>query len=218
MNTWQVVVADDHEMVRTGVRTLLERRLSCDVVGEAANGVEAIGLVRQFHPTVLVTDMVMPGMNGIEVVRQVCALTPRTHVVIFSMYSDEWYVREGLRAGAIGYVLKESLASELVTAVEYAIQGRRYVSSALSERILEAYALPVSREHRDSNQNLSEREREVLVLTAQGLTSGEIATSLAISPRTVESHRANMMRKLSLRTVSDIVRYALRHGLISLDS
>ncbi|MFV9504256.1 MAG: response regulator [Oscillochloridaceae bacterium umkhey_bin13] len=217
MSRWRVVIADDHELVRTGVRTLLEQELPCEIVGEAASGNEAITLVRDLSPHVLVTDMVMPGLSGLEVVRQVQQQAPATRVVVFSMHGDEGYVREALRAGATGYVLKESLSVELVTAIQYALDGRRYVSPLLSERILDAFAQPALQDSFDPYQRLTEREREVLLGTAQGRTSIEIAEQLAISPRTVESHRANLMRKLGLRTIADLVRYAVRRGLIALE-
>lgn len=218
MTRWRVVVADDHALVRTGVRTLLEQELPCEIVGEASSGSEAISLVRDLSPQLLVTDMVMPGLSGLEVVRQVQQQAPATRVIVFSMHGDEAYVREALRAGATGYVLKESLSIELVTAVQHAIEGRRYVSPLLSERILNAFAQPLqTADIFDPYQRLTEREREVMIGTAQGHTSIEIAEQLALSPRTVESHRANLMRKLGLRTIADLVRYAVRRGLIALD-
>lgn len=217
MSQWQVVVADDHELVRTGLRTVLEQQLACTVVGEAASGAEALTLVRQLQPALLVTDMVMPGLSGLEVVRQMQQIAPATRIVVLSMHADESYVREALQAGAIGYVLKESLASELVAAIQHALAGRRYVSPSLSARILDAYAQAGSQPGFDPYQLLSEREREVLVLTARGLTSAEIAELLALSPRTVESHRTNLMRKLGLRSAVDLVRYAIRRGLIPLE-
>lgn len=217
MSAWRVVLVDDHQVVRAGLRTVLERELPCEVVGEAATGGEAINLVRQLQPDVLVTDMVMPGMSGLEVVRQVHQIAPAVRIVVFSMHADESYVREALRAGASAYVLKESLAGELAVAIRHAVEGKRYVSPILSARILEAYAQPPTQSGFDPYDLLSEREREVLVLSAQGLTSGEIGERLVISPRTVESHRANLMRKLGLRTIADLVRYAVRRGLIPLD-
>ncbi|NTU79323.1 MAG: response regulator transcription factor [Chloroflexales bacterium] len=217
MSCWRIVVADDHEMIRAGLRAVLEQQLACEVVGEAATGAEAITLVRQIQPEILVTDMVMPGLSGLEVLRQVCEIAPSTRIVVFSMHGDDSYVREALRAGAIGYVLKESLATELMTAIRYAVEGRRYVSPTLSERMFDAYVQPTIQTSSDSYRLLNVREREVLVLTAQGQTSAEIAEQLAISPRTVEHHRATLMRKLGLRTIADVVRYAIRRGLITVD-
>jgi DNA-binding NarL/FixJ family response regulator len=217
MNRWSVVVADDHLVVREGLRTLLEQHLPCTVVGEATTGAEAITLVRQIQPTVLVTDMVMPGMSGLEVVRQVQQIAPATRVIVFSMHADESYVQEALRAGAIGYVLKESLAGELVAAIQAAVTGRRYLSPALTERILARYAQAAPQASFDPYDELSPREREVLVLAAQGLTSAEMAERLVLSTRTVENYRTSLMHKLELRTIADLVRYAIRRGLIALD-
>jgi two-component system, NarL family, response regulator NreC len=218
MSRWRIVLADDHEMIRAGLRSVLEQQLPCDVVGEASTGAEAITLVRQLHPEILVTDMVMPGLSGLEVIRQVAALAPATRMIVFSMHADDSYVREALRAGATGYVLKESLAAELVTAIQQAMEGHRYVSPSLSERVFDAYVQPSIQTSSDSYRLLNAREREVLVLTAEGRTSAEIAERLVLSPRTVENHRANLMRKLGLHSIADLVRYAIRRGLISLDN
>jgi two-component system response regulator NreC len=217
MSHWRIVLADDHAMIRVGLRAVLEQQPGWEVAGEAATGVEAISLVRQLIPDILVTDMVMPGLSGLEVVSEVVTASPTTRIVVFSMHEDHSYVREALRAGAIAYVLKESLTTELVTAIQYAIEGRRYVSPSLSERILDAYAQPATSASDDPYRLLTPREREVLVLTAQGRTSLEIAEQLSLSLRTAENHRTNVMRKLDLRTIPDLVRYAIRRGLISLD-
>lgn len=217
MSHVRVVLADDHEVVRAGLRAMLEHQLSCEIVGEAATGAEAITLTRRLQPDVLVTDMVMPGLSGLEVVRQVTATAPATRIIVFSMHSHDSYVREALRAGATGYVLKESLAAELLVAIQRVLEGRRYVSPALAERLLNAYVEPVVSTSDDAYRRLNTREREVLVLTAQGHTSAQIADQLALSPRTVEHHRATLMRKLSLNTIADLVRYAIRQGLITLD-
>ena len=217
MKRWPVVVADDHEMIRTGLRTVLEQQCACEVVGEAATGTAALALVHTFRPALLVTDMVMPELGGLEVLRQVRATAPATQVIVFSMHADVSYVREALHAGALGYVLKESLSSDLIAAIQHALAGRRYVSPVLSEQILDAYAQPPSQAQFDPYQQLSEREQAVFVLTAQGRTSSAIAAHLGLSSRTVESHRANLMRKIGLHTLADLVRYAIRRGLITLD-
>lgn len=217
MSSWPVIVADDHAVVREGLRTVLEQYLPCSVVGMAASGAEAISLARKLQPALLVTDMVMPGLSGLEVVRQARQAAPAMQVVVFSMHAEESYVREALRAGAAGYVLKESLASELVAAINAAMQGRRYVSQDLSDRILEIYAQDAPQGSFDPYQQLTDREREVLVLSAEGLNTAAIASRLVLSPRTVESHRASMMHKLGLRTIADLVRYAIRRGLVVLD-
>ncbi|MEI6179336.1 MAG: response regulator transcription factor, partial [Chloroflexales bacterium] len=196
MNAWRIVLADDHQMVRAGLRLVLENELPCRVVAEAATGDEAVAYTQQQQPDVLVTDLVMPGQSGLEVIRQVHQLVPRTRIVVFSMYADERYVREALQSGALAYVLKESMANELVTAVRDVIAGQRYLSQALARRVIEAYAQPTALDPYDT---LTRRERAVLTLVAMGLTSGAIAAQLGISARTVDGHRTNVLRKLGLR-------------------
>ncbi len=217
MQKLTIVLADDHHVVRQGLRTLLEAELPCSVVGEAADGPAAIELVTRLQPTLLVVDMVLPGLNGLEVIRRVRQGAPQTHVVVLSMHADEAYVREALRAGATAYVLKEAHADEFVQAVQQAAAGRRYLSPPLSERALDAYIAQAAETPFDLVETLTAREREVLIMAAQGRTTAEIATQLSISGRTVEAYRARMMRKLGLHTQMDLIRYALRRGLIDLD-
>jgi len=211
MNAWRIVLADDHQMVRAGLRLVLENELPCRVVAEAATGDEAVAYTQQQQPDVLVTDLVMPGQSGLEVIRQVHQLVPRTRIVVFSMYADERYVREALQSGALAYVLKESMANELVTAVRDVIAGQRYLSQALARRVIEAYAQPTALDPYDT---LTRRERAVLTLVAMGLTSGAIAAQLGISARTVDGHRTNVLRKLGLRSLADLVRYAVQRDLL----
>jgi two-component system response regulator NreC len=217
MSALTIVLADDHHVVRQGLRTLLETELSCSVVGEAADGQAAVELVERVQPMVLVVDMVLPGLNGLEIIRRVRQLAPQTRIVVLSMHGDEAYVREALRAGATAYVLKESNADEFVQAVEQAAAGRRYLSPPLTERALDAYMAQATETPFDPYETLTEREREVLIMVAQGATAAEIATRLSISNRTVESYRARMMHKLGLRTQTDLIRYALRRGLIPME-
>ncbi|MEI7769439.1 MAG: response regulator transcription factor [Chloroflexales bacterium] len=217
MSVWRIVLADDHQVVRTGVRTMLETALPCQVVAEASAGDEAIALAQQVQPDLMVSDIVMPKVSGLEVVRQVRQIAPNTRIVIFSMHADESYLREALRLGATAYVLKESPGSELVASVQQAMAGRRFVSAALSDQIITSYAQPNTGVTFDPYDLLTDREHEVFTLAAQGLTSNEIAERLVVSVRTIDSHRTNMMRKLGLRTVADLVRYAIRRGVIQLD-
>jgi len=201
--------------VRQGLPTLLEAVLSCEVVGEAADGREAIGLVGRLKPDVLVVDQ--PDLNGLEVIQRIREDNDNTRIVVLSMYSDEGYVREALRAGAQAYVLKEARADEFLHAVREAVAGRRYLSPPLSERAIRSYVQQVGGPTLDSYDTLSIRERDVLHLSAKGYTAAQIAERLTISNRTVESHRANMMRKLGLQTQTDLLRYALRTGIIVLE-
>jgi two-component system, NarL family, response regulator NreC len=209
-----IVLADDHQIVRQGLRALLQAEPDFAVVGEAGDGLEAVRLVERLEPDVLVLDVMMPGLNGMEVVRQLSQRRPRTQIVILSMDASEGYVLEALRHGAAAYVLKGSGAAELTRAVHEAVAGRYYLSPPLTERAIEAYRSRAQAASGDAYETLTTREREVLQLAAEGGTNSEIADRLAISPRTVEAHRANVMRKLCLRTQTDLIRYALRRGLI----
>jgi len=212
-----IVLADDHHVVRQGLRSLLEAEPDFSVVGEAGDGLEAAQLVERLQPDVLVLDMMMPGLNGLEVTRQVGQRSRRTHVVILSMHANEAHVLEALRAGAAAYVLKESTYAELVHAVREAVAGRRYLSPPLSERAIEAYMKKAESDALDPYEMLTAREREVLHLVVEGHTSAEIADRLFVSRRTVETHRANLMRKLGLSTHTDLIRYALQRGILPME-
>lgn len=212
-----ILLADDHHIVRQGLRALLESEPHFRLVGEAGDGIEAVRLAERLRPDVLVTDVMMPGLNGLEVTRQVTKSVPKTRVVILSMYTNDAYVFEALRNGASGYVLKDSQASDLIKAVREVAAGRRYLSPPLSERALELYLKKVESVPVDPYEMLTTREREVLQMVAEGRTSAEIAGRLFISPRTAEGHRSNLMHKLSLQNHTDLVRFALKRGILSLD-
>jgi DNA-binding NarL/FixJ family response regulator len=207
-------LADDHAVVRDGLRALLEAEGDLIIVAEAADGLEALDLVRRHHPDVLLLDLVMPGMNGLEVARQAPQVSPRTKIVVLSMHADEAYVVQALTAGALGYVLKRSTGGELVHAIREVLAGRRYLSAPLNDSLIEAYLRKLRADQSDPFGALTTREREVMQLAAEGHTSGEIAQRLVISPRTVEMHRANMMQKLGLHSHADLVRYAIQRGLL----
>jgi DNA-binding NarL/FixJ family response regulator len=213
-----IVLADDHEVVRLGLRTLLEKEPDFRIVGEAADGLEALNLVKQLNPNVLVLDLMMPGINGIEVTWQVKKHSPLTRVIILSMYSNEAYVVETLRKGAEGYVLKDSTGSDLVKAVREVVAGRRYLSPPFSERAIDIYIQTTKTTALDLYETLTPREREVLHMAAQGYTNVEIANRLSISPRTVEVHRANMMNKLGLHNQAGLIRYAMQRGILPLEN
>jgi DNA-binding NarL/FixJ family response regulator len=210
-----IILADDHRVIRQGLRALLEVEADFKIIGESGDGLETIQLVEKLHPDVLVLDLMMGGINGLEVARQLTKRAPKTSIVILSMHSNETYVIEALKAGAKAYVLKEATSAELVRAVREAAIGRHYLSAPLSEQAIEAYIKKAHGGNQEPEDRLTTREREVLHLAAQGLTNAEIGTRLYISRRTVEVHRTNMMRKIGLRTQTDLIRYALQRGILT---
>jgi DNA-binding NarL/FixJ family response regulator len=212
--TVKLMLADDHQIVRQGLRAILTSVPEFRLVGEAADGLETVRLAERLRPDVLVLDLMMPGLGGLEVARQLGRRSPETRVVILSMHSNEAYVVEALQAGALAYVLKEASAEDLVQAIRTAAAGRRYLSPPVSEQAIDAYLKKVAGAPLDPYHTLTAREREVLGLTAQGLSGAEIAKQLFISTRTVESHRANVMRKLSVRNQKELVRYAMQREII----
>jgi len=212
-----ILLAEDHHVVRQAFKVLLEEDPDWLVVGEAADGLDTVALAEQLHPDILLVDLMMPGINGLEVTRQVSRLSPETRVVVLSMYSDEAYVLEALRNGAVGYVLKGSTAKELMQALREVSIGRRYLSPPLSERALDDYVKRARDTDADPYETLTTRERECLHLVAEGHSSSEIAGRMSISQRTVETHRTNVNRKLGLRTQADLIRYALRRGILPLE-
>lgn len=214
MSQIALVLADDHPVVRRGLRSLLEAETDICVAGETGDGLEAVDLVGRLHPDILVLDLMMPGLNGLEVTRRVRQRFPQTRVVVLSMYASEAYVLEALRNGASGYVVKDAGAADLMQAVREAAAGRRYLSPPLSDRAVEAYAEKSKGSTLDVYETLTDREREILQLVAEGYANTEIAARLSISPRTAETHRANVLRKLGLRNQTDLVRYALERGIV----
>lgn len=194
-----IVLADDHRVVRQGLRALLQAEPEFRLIGEAGDGLDAARLVGQLQPDVLVLDLMLPGVSGLEVTRQVQQLSPRTHVLILSMHADEAYVLEALKNGATGYILKDSSAADLIQAVREVAVGRRYLSPPLSKRAIENYVQKAKAAPLDPYETLTTREREVLHLAAEGHTAADIAARFSISSRTVETHRTHLMHKLGLR-------------------
>lgn len=211
MNT--VILADDHEIVRRGVRSLLEADGAFKVLAEVADGLSAVQAVEKFKPTLLFLDLSMPRLHGLEALRQVRSASPNTKVLVLSMHNDEPYVIEALRAGAMAYILKGSESTEIARAVAEVVAGRRYLSAPLSERAIAALTSRTP-DQTDPLNALTPREREVLSLAAEGLSTTEMAEKLFISPRTAETHRTNLMQKLGLQSQTDLVRFAIRRGLI----
>jgi two-component system response regulator NreC len=213
-----VVLADDHRVVREGLCALLAATRDLAVVGEASDGLEALRLVETLRPTVLVLDLMMPALGGLDVLRDVHRRSPGTRTVVLSMYATQAYAQEALSRGALGYVAKDATASHLLSAIRAAALGRRYLTPPLSEADLEAYVRRARGTPLDPYHTLTRREREVLELVVEGLTSGEIASRLAIGPRTVQTHRAHLMQKLNLRNQMDLLRFAARRGILPPDA
>lgn len=216
--TVTVVLADDHPIVRHGLRHLLEEETSLKIVGEASDGLQAVEFVEKFRPNVLIVDIMMPGINGLEVLKQVRERSPNTCSIVLSMQSADVYVVEALKAGALGYVLKETGPSELVNAVQQVVEGKRYLSPRLSERLIDVLLQVKEELTIDPYETLTNREREILHMAAEGMTTAAIAKRLSISPRTAELHRGRMMNKLGLNNQTDLIRYALKRGILPLDN
>ncbi len=206
----RILLADDHAMVRQGFRLILSAEPDMEIVGEAGNGRETVEMAERLQPDVVVMDVAMPELNGIEATRRLATGSPRTRVLALSMYKDSVYVREILRAGARGYLLKDAIDRDLLAAVRAVAAGEGYLSPAVSEAVLSDYRRHVS----DPLDLLTSREREVLQMIAEGKTNKEIAAALKLSVYTVDAHRGRIMEKLNLHSVSELVRFALRSGLI----
>lgn len=214
----RIVLADDHHLVRQGIRALLEKAEDIEVVGEAADGQEAIELVERLAPDVLLLDVAMPRLDGIQAIERIVATSEVTRVIVLSMYSDETLVRQALRNGASGYLIKGSVMEELLVAVRAASRGGLYLSPAVSRPILaEVLALEADNEAADPYDRLTSREREVLQLVAEGHTNTDIAQLIRVSVKTVEKHRSNLMAKLGVHDLAGLIRVAFRHGLVFLD-
>jgi len=215
MSAITILLVDDHQMVREGFRALLEAQKDFRIVGEASDGLEAVRLADQLRPRVVVLDLMMPKLRGVEALRQITHRLPDTKVVVLSMHSNEAYVLEALRNGASAYVLKGSTAADLIRAVREAAAGRHYLSPPLSEPAIDAYKEKARKAGSlDIYETLTNREREVLQLTAEGHTSAQIAEKLFISPRTAETHRANLFKKLNLHSQAELIRFALQRGIV----
>lgn len=215
--TITIVLADDHRIVRQGLHALLKAEPDFNVIGEADDGIEALEMVKKLNPDVAVLDLMMPGLSGLEVARQIAKQSHHTKTVILSMYDDEGFVLEALSNGASAYVLKDMGSSDLIHAVREVRKGHRYLSAPLSDRAIEVYEQMTKAGTMDKYETLTTREREVLHLSAEGRTNSEIAERLGISVRTAETHRSNVMHKLGVHTQADLTRYAIKRGIISME-
>ena len=216
MSKIRILVADDHGIVRKGLRFLLDRQPGMEVVGEASEGREAVKLSEELTPNVVIMDVAMPLLNGIDAAAQIMKGNPNTGIVMLSMYADEAYLVRALSAGAKGYLLKDSAEVDLVRAVQVVAQGRPFFSPQISQSLLEDYVRTLQqRGLQDSYELLTDREREVLQLLAEGKSNKEVATILDLSTYTVETHRTNLMHKLNLHNTAEIVLYAVRKKIIA---
>ena len=215
----RVLLVEDHVVVRQGLKALFADEPDVEIVGEADNGREALQRVADLQPDVVLMDISMPGLNGIEATRQIRQQYPQVKVVVLSMHSSEEYVFQVLRAGAVGYVLKQADSSEVLTAIRAALSGGSFLSPPISRAVVEDYVRRAEARGQGSDLDLlTPREREVLQLLAEGLSNQEIAEQLSISVKTVETHRSNMMNKLGVSNKTELVKYALRKGWASLEN
>jgi DNA-binding NarL/FixJ family response regulator len=211
-----VLIADDHEIVRQGLRSMLEAQRECQVVGEAADGRQAVAMTKELNPDVVILDIGMPTLNGLEATRQILKLRPQTKVLILTMHESDSVIREVLDAGARGYILKTDAGRDLVTAVDSLRRNKTFFTSRVSQMILDGFLKgdPRPQDSGSGAIRLTPRQREIVQLLAEGKSSKEVAVALDLSVKTAETHRANIMRKLDCHSVSEVVRYAIRNNII----
>ena len=210
----KIMLSDDHQVVRRGIKSILDEESDFEVVGEASDGLQTVRLAEKLQPDILILDLMMSGINGLEVTRQLNRKCPQISIIVLSMHSNEAYVLEALRCGAKAYILKDNSIDDLVNAVREVSAGRRYLSPQLSEKAIQVYTQKADAAAHDPLKDLTSREREVFQLAVEGSTNAEIAERLFVSPRTVEVHRSNLMHKLGIRSQTEMVKYAALRGLI----
>ena len=215
MDKIRVLLAEDHTIVRQGLRSILDGREGIQVVGEAKDGREAVEKAQQLQPDIVLMDLSMPLLSGLEATRQIKSLCPQIEVLVLTMHADEEYVFQILQAGASGYLLKQSAVGELVTAIQAVDQGDSYLSPAISRKVVDGYVRQAREQSQvDPYEQLTDREREVLHLIAEGYSTQEIADLLFISPKTVRGHRSSLTEKLGLHSNAELTRYAIRKGIV----
>ena len=212
----KIVLADDHRIIREGIRNLLEQEEDFVVVGEAGDGREVLRLYQDLQPDVLIMDITMPNLNGIDATRNIVKQNPETKIIALSMHSDHHFVAEMLQAGATAYLLKDCVSDELVKAIRLVCQGKTYLSPEIASLLVKDYRSQVQQTSTPKSETLSPREREVLQLLAVGNSTKKIAEKLFLSVKTIEAHRAQIMRKLDIHNVAELTKYAIREGLTSL--
>jgi DNA-binding NarL/FixJ family response regulator len=212
----QILLVDDHKLVRAGIRSLLERLPGIEVVAEANDGLEALRLVAEHHPQVVLMDIAMPDLNGLDATRRLARDFAEVHVIILSIYSDEEHVYHALRAGAAGYLLKDAAIEELELAIRAVARGETYLSPPISKPVIAEYVRRTNAGP-GSTERLSPRQTQILKLIAEGQSMKQIALQLGISTKTVETHRSALMDRIGMRDVAGLVRYAIKHGLIDLN-
>jgi len=216
MSTLKLLLADDHEVVRRGLRSILETHRECEVVGEAADGRQAVAMVKELNPDIVILDISMPVLNGLEATRQILRIRPQTKILILTVHESDPLIRDVLDAGARGYILKTDAGRDLVSAVESLRRNKTFFTSRVSQMILDGFLKGDSRPPGSDGGGirLTPRQREIVQLLAEGKSSTEVAVALDLSVKTAETHRANIMRKLDCHSVSEVVRYAIRNKII----
>jgi two-component system response regulator NreC len=214
MNTIRVLLADDHTILRDGIRALLEKETDMQVIGEAEDGIAAVKLATQLEPDVVVLDIAMPRLNGLEATRQIRRSLPKTRVLVLTMHDDEEYIRQVLAAGALGYVLKDAAARDLLGAIRAVARGEAVLSPAITRLVIEDYLRWGDIQPTKDENILTPREREVLQLIAEGYTNKQIAEILCLSIKTIQAHRANLMQKLDLHDRGELIKYAIQKKII----
>ncbi|MCF7810443.1 response regulator transcription factor [bacterium] len=212
-----IILADDHKLFRDGLRILLEKDSDFTVIGEADNGLKTISMARDLKPDIIIMDISMPKLNGVEATRKILGENSEVRVIILSMHSDRRFVLETLKAGAVGYILKDSSITELADGIKYVMNNRIYLSAQISKNIIQDYVRIAQQSESSAFTLLSSREREVLQLLTEGKSNREVAESLNISVKTVETHRKNIMEKLNIHSIAELTKYAIREGITPLE-